>query len=202
LVVPLNGVTSLRESRRHTLPFYWQPTIQSFPFVDAIICTSTHVVLLQCTVSMNHGTNVEALTNILGTFKPTFLNKRRVALVCTVDKDATALRLASPKFKRLASDFRLSIYSCVYLPSFRSPLADTVNVHLNVPQPPSASGQSSKEAAEKSSPLVDCDGLARAEGSSDRDGEDESLRVDTANANCMHDVSRLLWAKAPVKIRS
>jgi hypothetical protein len=127
LVVPLNGITSLRESHKHALPFYWRPTFQSFPFVDAIICTFAYVILLQCTVSVNHGANAEALRKILGAFRPTFLRQRRVALVWTVDSDTTALRLASPKFKRLTSEFGLSIYSCVYLPSFRSPLADTVN---------------------------------------------------------------------------
>jgi hypothetical protein len=156
LVVALNGITSLRDSHQHSLPFYWRPTIQSFPFVDAIICTSTHVILLQCTVSANHGANAEALTKILNAFRRTFLRGRRVALVWTVDKDATAMRLASPKFKKLSSDFRLSIYSCVYLPSFRNPLADTVNdvslqddsyyfaEHdfrpLNAPQTPQGSG--------------------------------------------------------------
>jgi hypothetical protein len=117
-VIPLNGVSNLKDAKTYTEPFYWRPTHQIFPVVDAIICTSTEVILLQCTVSKRHKTNTEKLQEIVTNLGSTYLQRRRLCLVFTVDSKeaATAVKLPqSEEFTQLMTKHKISVYTTTCL---------------------------------------------------------------------------------------
>jgi len=113
--VPLSGFPSLKNSRKHDLPFYWRPVSPTFPVVDAIICGPTEVILLQCTVSQNHGFNAHGIRRIRESFTAPFLRARRLCLVFTVDSATTAAGYNTQKLKQLGNVLGIPIYTTINL---------------------------------------------------------------------------------------
>jgi hypothetical protein len=110
-VIPLGGLSRLKEANKYTLPFYWRPTSQSFTSVDAVICTKPDILFVQSTVAPKHGAKPEGVDNILDHLPVKFRDARNWCLIFITDTEERATALRKQKFKELKN---MRIYSCVF----------------------------------------------------------------------------------------
>ena len=87
---PLNGKTGLREANKYPLPFYWRPTSTSFTSIDGIICTDSDIILVQATVSSQHGVKVSGLDAIRNGLPVGFCEERNFCLVFITPTEESA----------------------------------------------------------------------------------------------------------------
>ena len=97
-VIPLNGISGLGKANNHSLPFLWCPTSQTITTVDYIIYTSTHLILVQCTLSLEHDVSEEYLETIYSSFPIKFRNGRQWYFLFLTDSPTAAEKLRNAKF--------------------------------------------------------------------------------------------------------
>ena len=111
--IPLGGVTLLAKANKHPLPFYWRPTSTQFTSLDAVICTTKEILLLQTSVAEKHPVEPEGIDEVLSRIPKTFKSCRRICLVFIADSEHTAFRLRNQRLSGLSS-YGLEVYSTVF----------------------------------------------------------------------------------------
>jgi hypothetical protein len=98
-VIPLSGISELGKADNHSLPLLWCPTSPTFTTVDYIICTSTHLILVQCTLSSEHDVSEEYLEMIYSSLPIKFRNGRQWYCLFLTDSPTAAEKLRNAKFQ-------------------------------------------------------------------------------------------------------
>ena len=112
---PLNGTTGLRTVNKHLLPSYWRPTSHSFTSIDGIVCTESHILLFQATISSQHGVKVSGLDAIRGSLPVKFRESHNWCLVFITSSEKTARTLRNQKITLPERWKDLGIYSCTFM---------------------------------------------------------------------------------------
>jgi len=112
---PLNGTTALRTVNKHLFPSYWRPTSHSFTSIDGIVCTESHILLFQATVSSQHGVKVSGLDAIHGSLPVKFRESHNWCLVFITSSEKTARSLRNQKITLPERWKDLGIYSCTFM---------------------------------------------------------------------------------------
>jgi len=113
-VIPLNGLSKLREANKHPLPSYWRPTSTSFTSVNAIICTDKKIILLQSAVAPAHEVRVTGLDDIRKNLPGGFEEARELYFVFVTNEERFSALL---RVRGLMGHSRwdgLKIHSCVF----------------------------------------------------------------------------------------
>jgi hypothetical protein len=97
-VIPLSGISGLGKADNYSLPFLWCPTSQTVTTVDYIICTSTHLILVQCTLSSEHDVSEGYLETIYSSLPIKFRNGRQWYFLFLTDSPTAAEKLRNAKF--------------------------------------------------------------------------------------------------------
>ncbi|KAI0245653.1 hypothetical protein BJV78DRAFT_1287359 [Lactifluus subvellereus] len=106
---------------------------EPFPVTDAIICTDTHIITIQTTVSSRHEVNAEQFKKIQEAFPKSFRNARRWCHVFVTDYGEYAEALWDQVFTDLPG---VEIYSVVLsIPEFRFTAEDLTRVESTRNQP-------------------------------------------------------------------
>ena len=108
------SLAALSEANQHSLPFYWRPVSRNFTSLDAIICTSTKILLIQSTVSSKHGINVNGLKNIRDNIPSQFWKDRQCHLIFITPGEDGAVRLSSRTHAALKDFADVEIYSGIF----------------------------------------------------------------------------------------
>ena len=113
-IVSVSCSLNLSEANQHSLPFYWRPVSRNFTSLDAIICTSTKILLIQSTVSSKHGINVNGLKNIRDNIPSQFWKDRQCHLIFITPGENGAIRLSSRTHAALKDFADVEIYSGIF----------------------------------------------------------------------------------------
>ncbi|KAI0245655.1 hypothetical protein BJV78DRAFT_1287361 [Lactifluus subvellereus] len=126
-----SGTTAFRNAGNYETPLCWLPGSQAFPVTNAIICTDTHIITIQSTVSSRHEVNAEQFKKIQEAFPKSFRNARRWCHVFVTDYGEYAEALRDQVFTGLPD---VEIYSAVLsIPEFRFTAEDLIRVEENKP---------------------------------------------------------------------
>ncbi|KAI0250344.1 hypothetical protein BJV78DRAFT_1283292 [Lactifluus subvellereus] len=110
-VMVFSGMSTFESASKHKTPFCWLPTSQVFPVTDAIICTNTHIITIQSTVSSHHDLNVEQFKKIQAAFLKSFQHNRQWCHVFITNEEDKAKALREQVFRGLPNG--VDIYSAV-----------------------------------------------------------------------------------------
>jgi hypothetical protein len=126
-VMAFSGMSTFKSANKHKTPFCWLPTSQVFPVTDAIICTNTHIITIQSTVSSHHDLNVEQFEKIQAAFPKLFQRHRQWCHVFITNEEDKAKALREQVFRGLPND--VDIYSAVLgMNKFRLTAKDLTDV--------------------------------------------------------------------------
>ena len=96
----ISGATSLKDANKlakanDQKPFGWIPTSQSFPSIDAIVCTEDRIFTIQATIASTHSTNVAGFELVKQNLPVRFRRQREWCHLFNTDRadTADALRL-------------------------------------------------------------------------------------------------------------
>jgi hypothetical protein len=106
------GLNALASANSQQLPFYWRLISTQFTSLDAIICTSKEILLLQTTISRGHGVKPEGIQQVLGHLPKKFQEACRICLVFITDNEEAAVHLRNQHLPGLSS-YNLHVYSSV-----------------------------------------------------------------------------------------
>ena len=112
---PLNGTTGLRTVNEHLLPSYWRLTSHSFTSIDGIVCTESHIILFQATISSQDGVKVSGLNAIHGNLPVKFRESHNWCLVFITSSEKAARTLRNQKITLPERWKDLGIYSCTFM---------------------------------------------------------------------------------------